>query len=86
MKINLFFTLFSTIIDVFVEVTFSMPSLIESSINGVPPAAADTLGTAYAGPFGVATIPSSDFKVLWPIPLLETTVNPTLAAQQNPGW
>lgn len=54
--------------------------------TGNPPASAYTLGTPYAGPFGEAAIPSSDRRVLWPIPLLETTNNPTLLAQQNPGW
>ncbi|HEX8060925.1 MAG TPA: hypothetical protein VF473_08315, partial [Cyclobacteriaceae bacterium] len=28
----------------------------------------------------------SNFKFLWPIPASETTLNPTLASQQNPGW
>ncbi len=31
-------------------------------------------------------IPYSDFRFLWPIPSSETILNPTLAAQQNPGW
>jgi hypothetical protein len=33
-----------------------------------------------------AAIPYSDFRFLWPIPSSETNLNPTLAAQQNPGW
>jgi starch-binding outer membrane protein, SusD/RagB family len=33
-----------------------------------------------------AAIPYSDFRFLWPIPNSETNLNPTLAAQQNPGW
>ncbi len=44
------------------------------------------IGTAYSGPLGEAAIPSSDFRILWPIPLLETNNNPTLAGQQNPGY
>ncbi|MBS1979115.1 MAG: RagB/SusD family nutrient uptake outer membrane protein [Bacteroidetes bacterium] len=28
----------------------------------------------------------SNYKFLWPIPVSEVTLNPTLAAQQNPGW
>lgn len=28
----------------------------------------------------------SNYKFLWPIPSSETILNPTLAAQQNPGW
>ncbi len=54
--------------------------------NGNPPAADYTLGTPYTGPLGVAAVPGSDFKFLWPIPQIEINVNPTLAAQQNPGW
>lgn len=54
--------------------------------NGNPPASAFVLGTPYTGPFGEAAIPATDFRLLWPIPLLETNNNPTLAAQQNPGW
>ncbi len=34
----------------------------------------------------VAAIPYSDRRFLWPIPIEETANNPTLAAQQNPGW
>lgn len=33
-----------------------------------------------------AAIPYSDGRFLWPIPASETTVNPVLAAQQNPGY
>ncbi|NOT75636.1 MAG: RagB/SusD family nutrient uptake outer membrane protein [Cyclobacteriaceae bacterium] len=31
-------------------------------------------------------IPYSNYKFLWPIPTSEVILNPTLAAQQNPGW
>ncbi len=54
--------------------------------NGNPPAGSFTLGTPYTGSRTTAAIPSSDFRFLWPIPLLVTTTNPILAAQQNPGW
>ncbi len=54
--------------------------------NGPAPASAYVLGTAYTGPYAVVAVPASDFKVLWPIPLIETNNNPTLLAQQNPGW
>lgn len=65
-----------------------------SPIDGIPAkvgnaavsAAMFTLGTPFAGPYGEAAIPSSNFRILWPIPLLETNNNPTLAAEQNPGW
>jgi hypothetical protein len=29
----------------------------------------------YAGPYAESAIPSSNFRVLWPIPLLETNNN-----------
>jgi hypothetical protein len=31
-------------------------------------------------------LPYSSYKFLWPIPTSEIILNPTLAAQQNPGW
>jgi hypothetical protein len=54
--------------------------------NAMPAASLFTLGTPYTGPYGVTAIPSSDYRVLWPIPQIELIANPTLAAQQNPGW
>ena len=54
--------------------------------NGNPAAGSFTLGTPYTGPKTNIAIVGSDKRFLWPIPLLETAVNPTLAAQQNPGW
>ena len=54
--------------------------------NSNPPAAAFTLGTPYTGPYGVVAIPYSSYKYLWPIPQVEINANPTLAAEQNPGW
>lgn len=54
--------------------------------NGAPAASTFTLGTPYTGPYGEANIPYSSHRFIWPIPLLETNVNPTLAAQQNPGY
>ncbi|MBA6153359.1 RagB/SusD family nutrient uptake outer membrane protein [Gelidibacter maritimus] len=54
--------------------------------NGNPPATAYVLGTPYTGPYGVNAIPGSDSRFLWPIPQMEVDANPTLAAQQNPGW
>ena len=53
--------------------------------NGFPPASAYNIGTPYSGPL-TAAIPASDRRYLWPIPLQETNNNPTLKAQQNPGW
>lgn len=54
--------------------------------NGSPNGSLYTIGTPYSGPLSVTAVPGSDFKFLWPLPLLETVYNPTLAAQQNPGW
>jgi hypothetical protein len=54
--------------------------------NSNPPASAFTLGTAYAGPYGVVSVPYANYKFLWPIPQVEINANPTLAAEQNPGW
>ncbi|MFM1753691.1 MAG: hypothetical protein RLZZ236_630 [Bacteroidota bacterium] len=54
--------------------------------NGGLGASSFTLGTPYTGALAVAAIPGSDKRFLWPIPLEETNNNPTLKAQQNPGW
>lgn len=56
--------------------------------NGAAPKASDyTIGTTYVIKTGdVVAIPYSDDRFLWPIPTLETSANPVLAAQQNPGW
>jgi hypothetical protein len=54
--------------------------------NGGAGAASFTLGTPYTGALGVVQIPGADKRFLWPIPLIETNDNPTLAGQQNPDW
>lgn len=54
--------------------------------NGAATAAMFSDAGPYTGPYGEAAIPSSNFRILWPIPLLETNANPVLLAQQNPGW
>jgi hypothetical protein len=54
--------------------------------NGAATAAMFSAAGPYTGPYAEAAIPSSNFRVLWPIPLLETNVNPVLLAEQNPGW
>ncbi|VXB29427.1 RagB/SusD family nutrient uptake outer membrane protein [Flavobacterium sp. 9AF] len=54
--------------------------------NGNPASSAFTLGTPYTGALGVSAIPGNDYRFLWPIPQVELNTNPTLAAQQNPGW
>lgn len=55
-------------------------------VNDMPAASTYVLGTPYTGPFGVAAVLGSDYRFLWPIPQIEINANPTLAAQQNPGW
>ena len=65
---------------------FPVNGIPAKSANGNPPAGSFTLGTPYTGPLTNAGITGSDFRFLWPIPLLETTINPVLNAQQNPGW
>lgn len=54
--------------------------------NGSPAASLYTLGTPYTGALGTVAIPYSDYRFVWPIPQDEINSNPTLAAQQNPGW
>lgn len=54
--------------------------------NGTPAGSLFTLGTPYTGALGTVAVPYSDFRFLWPIPQDEINSNPTLAAQQNPGW
>ncbi len=57
--------------------------------NGLPAAADFTLGTPYSPPggaWGVAPVPYTGAKFLWPIPQDEINANPTLATQQNPGY
>jgi hypothetical protein len=40
----------------------------------------------YTGALAVPAIPYDDYRFLWPIPQPELDTNPTLAAQQNPGY
>lgn len=63
--------------------------------NGIPakyanktPVAADyVIGAGYTiKSSDLQAIPYSDYRFLWPIPLTETSVNPVLASQQNPGY
>lgn len=65
-------------------------------INGVPqkyrngqnPTPADyQIGVPYVyRSTDVPAIPYSDHRYVWPIPTLETSANPVLAEQQNPGY
>ena len=54
--------------------------------NSNPPSGSYILGTPYTGPYGVVSVPYSNYKFLWPIPQVEINANPTLAKEQNPGW
>ncbi|MDQ0476563.1 RagB/SusD family nutrient uptake outer membrane protein [Chryseobacterium sp. MDT2-18] len=56
--------------------------------NGQNPTYADyQIGTPYVyKTTDVPAIPYADHKYVWPIPTLETSANPVLAAQQNPGY
>lgn len=56
--------------------------------NGQNPTYADyQIGTPYVFKSSdVPAIPYADYKYVWPIPTLETSANPVLAAQQNPGY
>ncbi len=40
----------------------------------------------YTGPYPVVPLPYSSHLFVWPIPQAEINANPTLAAQQNPGY
>jgi hypothetical protein len=53
--------------------------------NATPPAAAFVLdGNPYSGALGVAAIPYSDRRFVWPIPQIERNTNPNI--DQNTGW
>ena len=56
--------------------------------NGQNPTGSDyNIGTPYViKSTDVPAIPYADYKYVWPIPTLETSANPVLAAQQNPGY
>ncbi len=65
---------------------FPINGIPAKSANASPPAVGSyNIGTPYTA-LGQPAIQSSDFRFLWPIPLLETNNNPTLKAEQNPGW
>lgn len=53
--------------------------------NGFPAAASYTIGVPYSGNLANGIL-YTDYRFLWPIPLMTTSVNPLLATQQNPGW
>jgi len=65
---------------------FPMAGIPAKMANANPKAADYTLGTEYAGPYGVAALAYDNFKFVWPLPLIELNANPTLKAQQNPGY
>ncbi|MDO8952958.1 MAG: RagB/SusD family nutrient uptake outer membrane protein [Draconibacterium sp.] len=65
---------------------FPIDGIPAKHANANPTAASYTLGSEYTGPYGVVAKPYSDFKFVWPIPLVELNANPTLREQQNPGY
>src|SRR5690606_31221718 len=65
---------------------FPMAGIPQKVGNGPVPPESYELGTPYTGPYGVSALPYDDFKFIWPIPQVEVDANPTLAAEQNPGW
>ena len=61
----------------------------EKYASGAAPKPSDfVIGTPYVIKPGtdVASLPYSSFRFLWPIPTRETSANPILADQQNPGY
>ncbi len=56
--------------------------------NGQNPTGSDyNIGTPYViKATDVPAIAYTDYKYVWPIPTLETSANPVLAGQQNPGY
>lgn len=53
--------------------------------NAVPAASAFVLdGNPYSGALGVAAIPYTDRRFVWPVPQIERNTNPNVA--QNDGW
>ena len=54
--------------------------------TAAPALAAYALGTPYTGALGVNAFTYDNFKFIWPLPQLELDANPTLRAQQNPGY
>lgn len=65
---------------------FPMDGVPSKYDNTMPQAAHFELNGPYDGPRGISAIPYSDHRFVWPIPQVELDANPTLAAQQNPGW
>ena len=65
---------------------YPMNGIPQKLANTAVPAASFTLGTPYDGPYGVNAIPYTNYRFLWPIPQSELDINPTLQAEQNPGW
>jgi hypothetical protein len=67
-----------------------IPAKINSTIGNLKPTYTGLPATTATLLAATATkqdpLPYSNYKFLWPIPSSETTLNPTLAGQQNPGW
>jgi hypothetical protein len=67
-----------------------VPAKINAGIGNLQPTYTGDPATTAALLSATATkqdaLPYSSYKFVWPIPASETSLNPTLAAQQNPGW
>ncbi|MBV8254956.1 MAG: RagB/SusD family nutrient uptake outer membrane protein [Chitinophaga sp.] len=65
--------------------TGGIPAKVDPAILKSSGADYDTLKAPII-PTGIAAIPYSDYRFLWPFPATETASNPTLKASQNPGY
>lgn len=54
--------------------------------NGVPAPDLYDAASGVMPPLGASAIPYDDYRFIWPIPLSETSVNPMVEGQQNPGY
>ncbi|MDD3567801.1 MAG: RagB/SusD family nutrient uptake outer membrane protein, partial [Bacteroidales bacterium] len=60
-----------------------------ANLNPVPAEWFSNPGEFGTGPdesFGVVNYEYDDYRFVWPLPLIETSANPVLAGQQNPGY
>ncbi|MDY0254057.1 MAG: RagB/SusD family nutrient uptake outer membrane protein [Tenuifilaceae bacterium] len=60
-----------------------------ANLNPVPAEWFSNPGEFGTGPdesFGIVNYVYDDYRFVWPLPLIETSANPVLAGQQNPGY
>ncbi len=67
-----------------------IPAKVSQSVNNLRPLYTGLPATNTTIMSSTATrqdgLPYNNYKFIWPIPTSEVSLNPTLAAQQNPGW